>query len=504
MSDPTPTYGVLFLQPPDDGQRSAITRLDPPPATVLTQGAGTAQAMLAAPWWLVIEGDAIVEPAAARRLANAVELGVAGVFSDFFEANPPLTRPHVVHTGGWSVERSRWQAYTGQVAWVSSEALTELLPRQRFTVHEALTEAATLGTIAHVQQPLYTVVLDLVADVSQAETATQLQRAGLTYTLTDGRPPRSVAQWPSVSIIIPTRGGSGEVRGESKRLIDLTMRSVIDTTRALEPQIVLTVDTDVPTDYVDAWRDELGDRLVVRETPPPFNFSTKINIGVEAATGEIIVMLNDDIEAITEYWLDNLVALAMEPEVGAVGAMLLLGDGTIQHAGHAFSADGPQLLDVGRPHDEGPRRRNACDRDVTGVSAACLVQRREVWERVGGLDPLLPVNFNDVDYCVRILNAGYRVVQCNTSVLHHFESQTKGDGAQDWEVERIRWRLVPDNWYTDDPLTPANPPQQLPFVPNMRRRVAKAKRAMRAGGARAVLREWRGRGGGGSQPKASS
>lgn len=504
MSHPTPIFGVLFLQPPDAGQRSAVARLDVPPEVIVTHGAGTAGVTDAAPWWLVIEGDAIVEPAAARRFADAAGTNVGGAYSDFFEANPPLTPPHVVHTGGWSVERARWQAYTGQVAWVRDEALSDLMARERFTVHEALIEAAALGEVTHVAVPLYTIMMDLVVDVSPAETAIQLQRADIEYTLTDGRPPRHLATWPSVSIVIPTRGGLGDVRGEHRRLVDVTLRSVLDTTAALEPEIVLVVDDDVPTDYVHKWRRELGHRLVVRETSPPFNFSTKINLGVEAASGEIVVMLNDDVEAITAYWLDNLVALAMEPDVGAVGAMLLLGDGTIQHAGHAFSSDGPQLLDVGRVHDEGPRRRNACDRDVTGVSAACLVQRREVWQRVGGMDPLLPVNFNDVDYCVRILDAGYRVVQCNTSVLYHFESQTKDDGAADWEIERIRWRLVPDGWFSPDPLTPVNPPQQLPFVPNMRRRVAKAKRAMRAGGARAVLREWRSRGSNTTQPRPPS
>jgi O-antigen biosynthesis protein len=504
MQQPSFSYGVLFLQPPDDGQRAAIQRLDVPPTEVVTHGAGTAAAIAAAPWWLVIEGDAIVEPAAPRRFSAATGDDASGVFSDFFEANLPLTTPHVVHTGAWSVERSRWQAYTGQMAWIRSDALDAVVGRERFSVHEALIAAAARGSISHIAQPLYTIMLDIVVDVTETETADQLQRAGVHFTLTDSRPPRSLDKWPTVSIIIPTRGGYGDVKGVNRRLIDVTLRSVLDTTAALEPQIVLVVDTDVPTDYVNPWRDELGDRLVVRETPPPFNFSHKINIGAEAATSDIIVMLNDDMEAITEYWLDNLVAVATEPDVGAVGAMLLLGEGTIQHAGHAFSADGPQLLDVGREHNEGPRRRNACDRDVTGVSAACLVQRREVWEQLGGLDPLLPVNFNDVDYCVRILNAGYRVVQCNTSVLYHFESQTKGDGAEVWEVERIRWRLVPDNWYTDDPFTPADAPPLMSFVPNMKRRVAKARRAMRAGGAKAVLQEWRNRGSYTTKPRAQS
>ena len=343
--------------------------------------------------------------------------------------------------------------------------------------------------MAHCPVPLYTVTDDRVENVAAMERSAMLTRANAPFTLTNGHAPRRMGSWPTVSVVIPTRGGHGEVRGQQVRLIDITMRSVIDTTEALEPQFVLVVDTDVDTGYVQRWRDELGSRLVVVETPPPFNFSDKINRGVQAATGDVVVMLNDDMQAVNEAWLDNLVAAAMEPAVGAVGAMLLLADGSIQHAGHAFAHDGPQLLDVGRPLGPGPRRRNDCDRDVTGVSAACLVQRREVWEQVGGLDPLLPVNFNDVDYCARILRAGYRVVQCNSSVLYHYESQTKGQGAAGWEIERLRWRLMPEGLLDYDALTAIDPPEQITGLPLLRRRVAKMRRVLRADGPGGVLRQ---------------
>jgi hypothetical protein len=131
--------------------------------------------------------------------------------------------------------------------------------------HTALVAAADVGVVAHCPMPLYTVTDDRVEDVAELERSAMLTRAQVPFTLTNGHAPRRMATWPTVSVVIPTRGGSGEVRGQQVRLIDVTMRSVIDTTEALEPQFVLVVDDDVDTSYVQRWHDELGSR---RSTSP--------------------------------------------------------------------------------------------------------------------------------------------------------------------------------------------------------------------------------------------
>lgn len=498
---------VLFLNHATEEQLAAAARLEGDVGQILVNP--SMDRLLAAAtddggWWMVISGAAVVEPQAARRFEQYATLRgpeTAAAYSDFFHCPNGLGSQQPVHVGGWSVERARWQSYTGEVAWLRPDAVRAMASQPQLGVHQALVASQQLGSVAHCPMPLYTTPDDRVGDVSEAERAAMLAAAEAPFGLTAGRPPRRMQEWPSVSVVIPTRGGFGEVRGADVRLIDVTLRSVIDTTQGLEPQFVVVVDDDVDTSYLDPWIQELGDRLVVVDYSPPFNFSEKVNAGVEAATGEVVAILNDDIEAIDGPWLDNLVAAAMEPSVGAVGAMLLLEDGTIQHAGHAFSIHGPQLLDVGVARGEGPRRRNACDRDVTGVSAACLVQRREVWEQVRGFDPLFPINFNDVDYCMRIIRLGLRVVQCNSSVLYHFESQTKARGAAGWELERLRWRMVPDGLFSPDELTPADPPEDLSLIPRMRRRWTKARRVMRTEGPSGVVRQWRMRGAtGGTQP----
>lgn len=501
MADNTGASGfrVLFLAPASAAQHDALRRLEGQLIGVYSThdtAEWSAAARSGDVWWLVIGADAVVEPQAVRRFSEAAQQrgDTAAVYSDFYVCPGSSGSQRTVQVGGWSVERARWQSYTGPVAWVRPDVMRSLSDNPSVEAHQVLIAAAEQGVVAHCPIPLFTVTEDSVGNVPVLERAAMLTKAQVPFMLTNGHAPRRMESWPTVSVVIPTRGGHGEVRGEQVPLIDVTMRSVIDTTEALEPQFVLVIDNDVDTGYVQRWREELGPRLVVVETTPPFNFSEKINRGVQAATGDVVVMLNDDMQAVNEAWLDNLVAAAMEPAVGAVGAMLLLADGTIQHAGHAFAHDGPQLLDVGRPLGPGPRRRNDCDRDVTGVSAACLVQRREVWERVGGLDPLLPVNFNDVDYCARILRAGYRVVQCNSSVLYHYESQTKGQGAAGWEIERLRWRLMPEGLLDYDALTAIDPPEQITGMPLLRRRVAKMRRVLRSDGPSGVLRQLLARG----------
>ena len=494
-----PGFHVLFLAPATAAQHDAMRRVEGELVAVHTaHDAALWQAAAGDDdsWWLVIGSDAVVEPQAVRRFAQSAQASgeVAAVYSDFYVCPSGPASQRTVEIGGWSRERARWQRYTGSVAWVRADVMRRLGENPHIDSHQALVAAAEVGLVDYCPIPLYTVTQDRVDDVAALERSAMLTHAQVPYTLTGEQPPRRMESWPSVSVVIPTRGGNGEIQGQQVRLIDVTMRSVIDTTEALEPQFVLVVDDDVDTAYVRRWQEELGPRLTIVETSPPFNFSEKINRGVAAATGEVVVMLNDDMQAVNQEWLDNMVATAMERDVGAVGAMLLLADGTIQHAGHAFAHDGPQLLDVGRPLGPGPRRRNDCDRDVTGVSAACLVQRREVWERVGGLDPLLPVNFNDVDYCARILRAGYRVVQCNSSVLYHYESQTKGQGAAGWEIERMRWRLMPEGLLDYDPLTAVDPPEQITGLPLVRRRVAKMRRVLRADGPSGVLRQLLNRG----------
>lgn len=156
-----------------------------------------------------------------------------------------------------------------------------------------------------------------------------------------------------------------------------------------------------------------------------FNFAEMNNRGVAAASGEVLVFLNDDVVPLAPEWLASMVEWLRRPEVGAVGARLLYPDGTIQHAGIALAiTDGaghPGRFTYGSPYWPWL----GMTREVTAVTGACLAMRRDVFDGVGGFDPEFAVNYNDVDLCLRIRRAGYHVIFDARAALRHDESQTR-------------------------------------------------------------------------------
>ncbi len=159
-----------------------------------------------------------------------------------------------------------------------------------------------------------------------------------------------------------------------------------------------------------------------------FNYSALNNFGEKYATGEYILLLNNDTEVITPKWLEEMVMYAQQERVGCVGVKLLYPDDTIQHAGIGFGF----LTLAGHMHKNFPAGhpgymgRLVYAQDVYAVTAACMMVRREVYEQVGGLDESFAVAFNDVDFCVRVREAGYTNVFTPFAQLYHYESKSRG------------------------------------------------------------------------------
>jgi GT2 family glycosyltransferase len=187
-----------------------------------------------------------------------------------------------------------------------------------------------------------------------------------------------------------------------------------------------------------------------------FNFSAKINSGVVAAAGDLLLLLNDDVEILAPDWIETMVALAVADDVGMVGAKLLYEDGTVQHLGHLYERGDVTHVAAGAPADwPGPVGDLLVEREVSGVTAACALLRRSVYEEVGGMSGALPINFNDVDLSLKITGAGYRILVTPFAVLHHFESKSRERSVASHEVLalRRRWdhRLVVDPFWRHDP-----------------------------------------------------
>jgi len=162
----------------------------------------------------------------------------------------------------------------------------------------------------------------------------------------------------------------------------------------------------------------------------PFHFAAMNNLGARQATGEVLVFLNDDVVPLDSEWLDAMLAHANRREVGAVGAKLLYGSGAIQHAGMVIGImEGSGHL---HRHTFGSPYWNwlPFTRNVSAVTGACLAMRASVFEELGGFDESFPVNYNDVDLCLRARQAGYDVVVEPAAVLRHDECQSRQAGVR--------------------------------------------------------------------------
>lgn len=257
---------------------------------------------------------------------------------------------------------------------------------------------------------------------------------------------------PLVSIIMPTAGSVRRVRGESICLPLNAIRSIVERSTYENFEVVLVVDAHTPADVVADASRLLGPRLRTLTWHQPFHFSAKCNLGLVHARGEHVLLLNDDVEVITEDWIEQLLMFSKEPGVGAVGAKLLFDDGRIQHAGVTLTAEclpGHSMMGCSNA-DPGYALQARIVVNTTAVTGACLMARREVLEAVGGLSESFPNNYQDIDLCLKLRQEGYRVVQNNQVELHHFESMSRDGTVSPEEMHRFRSRW--EGMLRGDPL----------------------------------------------------
>jgi len=185
--------------------------------------------------------------------------------------------------------------------------------------------------------------------------------------------------------------------------------------------------------------------------PGPFNYSLLNNQAVQEAQGEVLLLINNDVQAISHDWLGPLLTQALRPEVGAVGAKLLFADDTVQHAGIVLGIGGI----AGHAHKyfpaeaSGYQQRLQLAHRVSAVTAAVLAIRKSLFQEMGGLDSdTFAVNYNDVDLCLRLHTAGYRNIYCPDAVFYHHESRSRGEPSEAeafalWQRER---GLMQERW----------------------------------------------------------
>jgi GT2 family glycosyltransferase len=278
---------------------------------------------------------------------------------------------------------------------------------------------------------------------------------------------------PKVSIVIPTNGQRREVRYEDVALVEHCVRSIVETSTYDNYEIVCVVDSSTDPPLIDQLTAIAGDRLRLVSYEREFNFSAKINLGAEHSEGELLLLLNDDMEVVTPDWIERMTMYAQHPGIGAVGARLLWEDGRLQHAGVLFENGGlPGHVYRGFPgRFKGYANNTNVAQNYLAVTGACMMTPAAAFEEAGGLSTGLPVNYNDMDYCLKLRAAGLRVVYDPDTILFHFESSSRSSEVEDWEKEALVERWLP---LTE--VDPSSNPYLVHGMPRLRAHFAWASR----------------------------
>lgn len=322
-------------------------------------------------------------------------------------------------------------------------------------------------SVAHIPVPLYRwrthgnsvghARLDSVMAATRAALERHHERTGASASVSDGLTFNTFRHDFGFDgralVVIPTK--------DRLDLIQPCVDSLLETTAA----DILIVDHESTDDEVLEYFSRLPDRVRIQTYSGPFNFSKMNNQAVTSfgAGYDVFLFANNDLEAIEAGWLEHMGGLCMRADVGAVGALLLYRDGSIQHGGVVLNVGGPaEHVYKNAPSRLGATRHPGhisglvCVRDFMAVTGACLMVRADVFHHVGGFDPLLAVGFNDIDLCLRIRESGHKVLFDGHAMLYHYESATRMKSKQlrhpeDTALMAARWADLlarPDPYYS--------------------------------------------------------
>ncbi len=255
-----------------------------------------------------------------------------------------------------------------------------------------------------------------------------LERMGLRGTVTNGcingiyRVDYEVKGEPKVSIVIPNK--------DEKEILEVCVSSILEKTTYGNYEIVI-VENNSQTEEIFEYYQELEKHPKIKVVKYPktgFNYSGIINVGVQKASGEYIVQLNNDTELLTSNWLEIMLGFCQREDVGAVGVKLFYPDETIQHAGIIVGIGGiagNRFKSIPKS-GHGYFAEESMIQNLSAVTGACVMSPKKVYEEVGFMNEELAVAFNDVDFCLKIREKGYLIVYTPNVEFIHYESKSRG------------------------------------------------------------------------------
>jgi O-antigen biosynthesis protein len=437
---------------------------------------------------VLLDHDDVLDPDALAEVAAVViaNKDVDVIYSDEDKLDE-LDRPFMPHfKPDWEPDLLLAYPYVGHVMVIRHELLTriggfrsEFDGSQDYDVMLRSTEVAR--RVVHIPKVLYhwRVVAGSAAGDTDAKPWAHLAsrrvledtmvRRGVDATVEPGpfqgayHVRRRIIGSPTVSVIIPFR---------DQAALTVSCLDSLERASGYDIREVVFVDNGSiePETHELRRRLELRPNTRVIDYPGAFNWAAINNAAAATCDSDMLLFLNNDIEATSDGWLHALVELGQRPEIGAVGARLIYPDGKLQHAGVVLGLGGvASHLFIGMPKEN--RGYFSWDQVVRGysaVTAACMLVRRNVFEELGGFDEAFAVGFNDVDFCLRLGRAGYRLLCTPHAELTHYESVSRGLSGfyGDYQEFLARWTEVlreGDPLYNSnlgrlDPWCPLRPP----------------------------------------------
>ncbi|WP_165046359.1 glycosyltransferase family 2 protein [Adlercreutzia sp. ZJ138] len=451
---------ILVNASPDDPNLSnELARLDDPRIRIITMernlgiAENTNRGILAATgdYIALFDHDDVLAKNALKEYAVSVRNNPDALAfycdEDFLNENERRLAPHF--KSDFNLDLLRCHNYITHFLVVKAKPMQELLLNKEYDGAQdydlVLRLAEISQNIVHIPKVLYHWRIhsgstaasadnkNYADDAGRRALADHLKRLGLPATVSLTENPcfyhveYDLTSTPLVSIIIPNK--------DNVSVLKRCIASILNKTSYQNYEIIIVENNSAEEETFEYYKTvEADDRIRVLFWNSAFNYSAINNFGAEAARGSYLLLLNNDTEIIEQNWLSSMLSFCQRSDVGVVGAKLLYPDDTVQHAGVIMiKCNSP--LEMGGPihifsnldkNDSGYMRRASLVQDLSAVTGACLMTKKDVFERVNGLDTDFAVAFNDVDYCLKVRELGLYVVYDPEALLYHYESLSRG------------------------------------------------------------------------------
>lgn len=397
-------YSVVGDGPDADKTRNSLKKQDYPyinevllPSSVSALKDHLEAIWLRFPAGMELENDAVVR--LIRPMVEDDEINAVYCDEDYFDERTRLRKPFFKPAFNAPLAQSGWLAPDG--AAIRAAALPSSIDLARCSAGELLMAVSNKGKVAHLPVPL-------------------LHRPRVAAPATVLAPPALNTTY-KISVIIPTR--------DRADLMSICLNGLYNKTSNAELDIIV-IDNDSRDAKALQLFEEYASQGKIRRVvmPGPFNFSKACNLGVDAARHELILLLNNDVEPLHPEWIGRMAQEMDDENVGVCGALLLFPDGFIQHGGVTLGAGSVARHSFHFRHPNGGEDFGLISqrREVSAVTAACLMTRKSFWATVGGMNQqALTVAFNDVDYCLKVLMLGKKIIWTPHARLTHLESVSR-------------------------------------------------------------------------------